>query len=114
MPSEFDPEKRPIASRWSYDAVCYGAEEMDIYIYDLLSLYKSQQGRSASLEAALQKLAGCAENIRHWHDTMFNKETKETEGMVVSSAAVFALWEALSDPIVRSLLSSVSKTGGDI
>jgi len=45
--------------------------------------------------ALLADLVVAAENIRHWHDTLLNKETGECEGMVVSAASVHKLWEVL-------------------
>jgi hypothetical protein len=43
----------------------------------------------------LADLVVAAENIRHWHDTLCNKETGECEGMVVSAKSVHKLWEVL-------------------
>jgi hypothetical protein len=48
---------------------------------------------SAKRYSALLEASRC---IRHWHDTSYNPETGETEGMIVSAAAVRTLWAARS------------------
>jgi hypothetical protein len=44
----------------------------------------------------MRKILEASRCIRHWHDTSYNPETGETEGMIVSAAAVRTLWEAQS------------------
>jgi hypothetical protein len=44
-------------------------------------------------QMALLEASRC---IRHWHDASYNPETGETEGMIVSAAAVRTLWETRS------------------
>ena len=44
-------------------------------------------------QMALLEASRC---IRHWHDTSYNPETGETEGMIVSAQSVRNLWEARS------------------
>jgi rubrerythrin len=46
--------------------------------------------------AALEAVREAAGKIRHWHDTLYNQSTGETEGMVVSADAVRGLWKALA------------------
>lgn len=44
-------------------------------------------------QMALLEASRC---IRHWHDTSYNPETGECEGMIVSANAVRSLWDARS------------------
>jgi hypothetical protein len=44
-------------------------------------------------QMALLEASRC---IRHWHDTAYNPETGECEGMIVSANAVRSLWDARS------------------
>lgn len=44
-------------------------------------------------QMALLEASRC---IRHWHDTSYNPETGETEGMIVSAKSVRNLWESRS------------------
>jgi hypothetical protein len=51
----------------------------------------AQHNETAGLLAVLE----AARCIRHWHDTMWNAETQQTEGMVVSAEHVRLLWAAI-------------------
>ncbi len=46
---------------------------------------------------AMKRVVAASMCIKHWHDTMYNPETKETEGMIVSSKHVYDLWDALKE-----------------
>ena len=48
------------------------------------------------IESAFCEVFDKAACIHHWHDTLYNKETGECEGMVVSASHVRELWEVLS------------------
>lgn len=47
--------------------------------------------------AALRKVLDASRCIRHWHDTLWNPETQQTEGMVVSAEHVRLLWAAIHE-----------------
>lgn len=48
------------------------------------------------IKKAFEEVFDTAACIQHWHDTSYNKETGECEGMVVSAEKVRELWEVLS------------------
>lgn len=54
---------------------------------------KRVEEEAVTRQKALLDAARC---IRHWHDTSYNPETGETEGMIVSAQSVRNLWEARS------------------
>ena len=56
------------------------------------------------------ELAKACEKLQHWHDTMYNPATGDTEGMVVSSNSVRGIWEALTAYLAAK---SDTKRGGE-
>lgn len=54
------------------------------------------EARAVRAETSLTQVIEAASKIKHWHDTLYNKDTGETEGMVVSASHVRDLWAALA------------------
>lgn len=71
------------------NAELYGTEGYDVLrtsmIEAALNCAEAEIAKRVKLVVAADALAEAAENVRHWHDTMYNPETKETEGVIVSA-----------------------------
>lgn len=64
------------------------------FMGDKLSKLRAENQQQAGVILALRDAANC---INHWHDTLYNPITNETEGMVVSAEHVRKLWEVLAN-----------------
>jgi hypothetical protein len=94
-----------IALRLALERVSAERDALRASVVRLIDEREAAESELERLKQALSDLIAAAEKVRHWHDTMFNAATGETEGMVVSTKAVFDLW-AERDKAKSALASS--------
>jgi hypothetical protein len=63
---------------------------------DITHSTKNALQQPVVIESAFCEVFDKAACIHYWHDTLYNKETGECEGMVVSASHVRELWDVLS------------------